>query len=194
MALIIKDLSKSFGDKTVFDTFSYEFGDRGLYLIKGKSGVGKTTLLRMIAGLDGSYDGEIIGGGVENTAVAFQEYRLFPMLSAIDNAVIPNTDGNDKDLRPRAKEILLDLGFSELDMRLKPKELSGGMKQRVSLTRALLRNAPILLLDEPTKELDGVLRRKVIELIAKEAESRLVIAVTHDITDFDGVSTCDIIL
>ena len=194
MALIIKNLSKSFGNKTVFDTFSYEFQDRGLYLLKGNSGVGKTTLLRMIAGLDGSYDGEIIGGGIKNTSVAFQEYRLFPMLSALDNAVIPNAEGNECDVLFRAKELLRALGFSEHDMQLKPKELSGGMKQRVSLTRAFLRKAPVLLLDEPTKELDGVLQGKVIDIIRKEAESRLVIVVTHDPIDLEGAVTSEIIL
>lgn len=194
MALILKNLTKSFGDKIVFDNFSYEFQDKGLYLLKGNSGVGKTTLLRMIAGLDGSYDGEIVGGGIENTSVAFQEYRLFPMLSALDNAVIPNADGNESDVLLRAKEILQELGFSETDMRLRPKELSGGMKQRVSLTRAFLRKAPVLLLDEPTKELDGVLQGKVIDIIRKEAESRLVIVVTHDPLDLEGAVTSEIIL
>ena len=83
MSLKIKNLSKSFGRKAIFDNFSFDFCDTGVYIISGERGKGKTTLLRIIAGLDKSYSGEIKGGGIENVSFAFQEYRLFPNLSAI---------------------------------------------------------------------------------------------------------------
>ena len=194
MALKIINVTKSFEDKVIFKSFSYEFKEKGLYILSGRSGVGKTTLLRMISGLDKDYEGDIVGAGIENTSVAFQEYRLFPMLSAIDKAVIPSSSTRDAAIVKKAKDFLNYLGFSDSDLRLKPHELSGGMKQRVSLVRALVRKAPILLLDEPTKELDGELKEKVRDLIHKESISRLVILVTHDREEFNFDSIIDIVI
>ena len=80
MSLTLNDISKSYENKVIFKNFSYTFSDTGIYAVVGDSGVGKTTLLRIIAGLDTAYEGEILGGGVENVSFAFQEYRLFPNL------------------------------------------------------------------------------------------------------------------
>ena len=82
MSLEIIDLSKSFGERAVLDSFSYKFDQTGLYVIAGESGIGKTTLLRIIAGLDKDYSGSVVGGGIDNVSFMFQEYRLFPSLSA----------------------------------------------------------------------------------------------------------------
>lgn len=185
MSLKIKNLCKSFGKRSIFENFSLELPERGVFVISGESGVGKTTLLRMISGLDTKFTGEILGGGVKNCSVAFQEYRLFPTLSALDNLVYANYDKKTAENIKEAKEMLMSLGFSERDVNLYPAELSGGMKQRVSLARAFLRKAPILLLDEPTKELDEENVKKLLERIKKEAENRLVLAVSHRHTDAD---------
>ena len=183
MSLKIKNLTKSFGKKVIFSDFSYDFGDKGVYVLRGESGIGKTTLLRMIAGLDKNFSGEIVGGGIGNVSFAFQEYRLFPELSALDNVMIASVDNSDAD-RLEAVSLLSKLGFSTEDTSLFPSELSGGMKQRVSLARALLKKAPVLLLDEPTKELDPALCERVCEMIRKCAEERTVLLVTH--TDSDA--------
>lgn len=179
MSLTIKNLCKSFDQKNVFDNFSFELPERGVFLISGESGVGKTTLLRMISGLDTKFSGEIFGGGVKKCSVAFQEYRLFSTLSATDNVILANYDKKTAENEKEAKEMLISLGFGEDDVNLYPAELSGGMKQRVSLARAFLRKAPILLLDEPTKELDEENAKKVLERIKNEAEKRLVLVVSH---------------
>lgn len=178
--LEIKNLNKAFGQKVIFSDFSYQFSDLGLYVIKGNSGIGKTTLLRIISQIDKKYSGSIIGGGVKNVSFAFQEYRLFPNLTALENVTeVAFKKASQEDVFD-AKNMLLELGFSESELSMFPDELSGGMKQRVSIARAILKNAPILLLDEPTKELDEALREKVISLIERESKKRLVIMVTHN--------------
>ena len=188
MSLEIKNLTKRFGKKTIISELSYRFSDKGLYILRGKSGIGKTTLLRIIAGLDKDYSGEVIDGGVERISFAFQEYRLFPQLSALENVMIASKNINDVD-KIKAKDLLTQLGFLPEDMQLLPSELSGGMKQRVSLARAFMKNAPVILLDEPTKELDAALCRQVCEMIKKIARDKLVILVTHrddDLSLLDG--------
>ena len=179
MGLIIKNLTKHFDNKCIFNSFSYKFSDIGLYALLGKSGVGKTTLLRIIAGLDKKYEGEVLGGGFHTVSVAFQEYRLFPHLSAIDNLVMTLYKKTDEEKIKRCKNMLSRLGFSEVDMNLLPHEMSGGMQQRVSLARAFLKDASIILLDEPTKELDEENTRLVHALITEYSKSKLVIMVTH---------------
>jgi ABC-type multidrug transport system ATPase subunit len=183
--LTVKNLNKSFGKKQIFKNFSLELPDCGVFVLCGESGVGKTTLLRMICGLDKDFSGDIIGGGIKNSSVAFQEYRLFPELSALDNLIFANHDKKSEENAREALDILRSLGFSDSDTALLPRELSGGMKQRASLARAFLRKAPLLLLDEPTKELDEENSRKVLEIIKNEAAYRLVIVITHNKSDAD---------
>ena len=192
MSLRISNLKKRFADKVIFDDFSYEFSSNGIYALTGESGVGKTTLLRMIAGLDKDYRGEILGGGIENVSFAFQEHRLFPELSALENAVIANGNMKNDSLVNEAKEILFSLGFIEHDFSLLPSELSGGMKQRVALARAFLRKTPILLLDEPTKELDETIRESLYNLILKESKIRLILIVSHHAEDLVRLNAVEI--
>ena len=193
MNLIIKNLTKFYGDKILFEDFNYEFKEVGLYIVTGESGVGKTTLLRIISGLERFFDGQIIGGGFKNTSYSFQEYRLFPQLTLLEN-LTEIFENRSEILRPKAIEILTTLGFSEDDFNLRPSELSGGMKQRASLARALIKDAPILLLDEPTKELDEALRERVLSLIEREAKNRLVIMVTHNENEVSALNPVKIVL
>ena len=192
--LEIKNLSKSFDGKTLFGNFNLSFKDKGVYAIVGESGIGKTTLLRMIAGLDNEYTGEIFGGGIERVSFAFQEYRLFPWLSAIDNVIFAISDRKDEAVYKKAYDMLSTLGFSESDMNLTPSGLSGGMKQRVSIARAMLFDRPILLLDEPTKELDPGNSDIVRSLIIEESRRRLVILVTHRQEDVSLINAEEILL
>jgi NitT/TauT family transport system ATP-binding protein len=183
MALRILNINKSFFDKVIFRDFSYTFTETGLYALIGDSGIGKTTLLRLISGLDLDYSGEITGGGPKNVSFAFQEYRLFPQLSALENLTeVVFKNATDQDFET-AKHMLLRLGFSEKDINLNPDQLSGGMKQRVSLARAFLKKSSVLILDEPTKELDEELSNTVRGMICEEAKKRLVIVVTHNKKD-----------
>lgn len=179
MGTELKNLTKSFGKKTLFRDFSYKFDNMGIYAVTGASGVGKTTLLRLIAGLDKKYDGEIIGGGISNVSICFQEHRLFPGLTALENITkVSFTEENEESVL-EAKALLKRLNFDENDMNLYPAELSGGMRQRVALARAILRKSNILILDEATKELDSSLVGEVLDIIREESERRLVLLVTH---------------
>ena len=179
MSLVLENLTKSFGKKTLFRDFTYFFDDVGIYAVTGESGVGKTTLLRIISGLDKDFFGNVIGGGAENVSYCFQEHRLFPSLTALKNLTDVAFSEKNEENETLAKSLLSRLNFSESDMLLHQKELSGGMRQRVAFARAVLKKSKILILDEATKELDPALRDTVLEIIAEEAKKRLVIFVTH---------------
>ena len=192
MGLIIKELTKSFEEKNIFNGFSYSFDDTGIYCIVGDSGVGKTTLLRLISGLDKDFDGEIKGGGTKEVSFAFQEYRLFSNLTALENAVIANGDMNNEELVESAKSLFALLGFSDSDLSLLPNELSGGMKQRTNLVRAFLKKSKILILDEPTKELDARNSSAVLDIISELSKTKLIILVSHNDDDMAALSATEI--
>lgn len=191
MTLTVDIKEKKFDGKLIFKDFFYQFSEVGVYAITGISGVGKTTLLRIIAGLDKNFKGEIKNGGFKNVSFAFQEHRLFPELNAIDNIVSALSE-NDKKIKEQAENLLSFLDFQKNDLLLFPSELSGGMKQRVSLVRAILKNSPVLILDEPTKELDDSLKKKLYSLITEEGKRRLVIFVSHNKNDIQETGAKEI--
>ena len=165
----IENLKKSFGAKVLFDGLSHRFSKGRIYALIGNSGTGKTTLLRMISGLDTSYDGEIDGFGT--VSYSFQEYRLFENLNALQNVYELAFPKKTERALEESRKALLSLGFSEDELTLLPRELSGGMKQRVSLCRSLLYSADTYLFDEPFKELDstliGILKQELLSLASE---------------------------
>lgn len=187
MGILIESLTKRFGDKTVIADLTCSLPDKGIVKVIGDSGAGKTTLMRMISGLDTDYSGSISGVGV--VSYLFQEHRLFPWLSAVDNVTVAAFTTPDAENKTAAEKMLMRLGLSTEEIALKPSKLSGGMKQRVSIARALLKNSDVIILDEPTKELDATLVGTVKDLISEAAESRLVLLVSHDssLDDLDFV-------
>ncbi len=191
--LVVDKISKSYDKQKIFSEFSAEFENNGLYIITGPSGCGKTTLLRIVAGLDTDFEGAIYGGGIGKCAVAFQEYRLFPAISAFEN-VYTATRGTESERTKKAMDSLLSVGFDSEDFEKLPSELSGGMKQRVSLARAIASDKPIILLDEPTKELDSALRERIYEELKKLSKSKLIIMITHLSEDIEKLSDKVIVL
>ena len=180
MKISLISLTKSFGDKTLFENLTVDFPEHGTVLVTGGSGVGKTTLLRIIAGLDKRYGGSVIGVTQGSLSYAFQEHRLFPDLTALENVALVFPDEKGSEAIAAASEMLTRLGFTEAEQALYPSELSGGMKQRVSLARAFVKKSELLILDEPFKELDPALVDRVADLIREASVDRLVLTVTHE--------------
>ena len=110
----------------------------------------------------------------------------------MQNVIFSISDINSEAVCTSANKMLTRLGLHDSELRLKPNELSGGMKQRVSLARAFLYDAPVLLLDEPTKELDEANASIVREIINEEAKKRLVIVVSHNKEDISAINAIEI--
>jgi len=159
----------SFGGKLVLDRFSLELPGEGITCLSGPSGCGKTTLFRLIAGLLRPQSGKIISA-FSKISYMFQEDRLLPWLSALENleAVLPTGE------RDRARLILTELGLGD-ELHAKPSELSGGMKRRVALARALAFDGDLMLLDEPFTGLEPELVKKLAELMRGQGRTAYVI-------------------
>ena len=180
-------VSKSYGEKKVFEDFRFEIGDGEIVAVLGKSGVGKTTLLNILAGLT-SYDGSI-DPLPEKVGYIFQEPRLLPNLTIAEN--LRFIGGRDEDI----DEILKKVELFELKNK-RPKYLSGGEKQRVSIARAFLSNAKLLLLDEPFSSLDVALKIRLIATFTKlwQEKKPTVVFVTHDLDEALAISDRVIVL
>ena len=194
--VILKHVSKLYDNKKkVINDVSLEIRDKEFLVLVGSSGCGKSTVLRMIAGLEEISEGEIIIGdkGVNNVhpkdrdiSFVFQSYALYPHMSVYDNMAFPlkmrgfKKDEIDKKVREAAE--FLDL--KELLDR-KPKQLSGGQRQRVALGRAIVREPMVFLMDEPLSNLDAKLRAKTRAELKKlhEQLQTTFIYVTHDQTE-----------
>lgn len=174
--MIIQNLNKKFGDKSIFDNNSFAFEDGRVTYILGESGIGKTTLLRIIAGLDKDYTGKIIGKQ-EKVSYVFQEPRLFPNLNVEENIQIVCDDS-----KYTVDEILKIL---ELDMEKHsyPASLSGGMKMRIALARAIYNNGDLFIMDEPFSALDDDLKSRILPKIFKLLDDKTIIIVSHNIEE-----------
>lgn len=178
MPLILTDIGKRFGEKTVLDGFSLVLADGERACLLGPSGGGKSTLLNIIAGVVKPDSGEI-QCSYRRIAYVFQEYRLLPWLTAEENITAVSGCTADK-----ARELLeaMELGA---EGQTYPDSLSGGMKQRVNIARALAFDAELLLLDEPFKGLDAALRERIITRVTEYHKGRSLLLVTHDRAECD---------
>ncbi len=168
--MILKNINKSYENKKILNNISLEIPERGVFGVFGPSGGGKTTLLRIICGLEKPDSGEI--SGKKRFSVVFQEDRLMPNMTALENVAAVSDENT-------AHAWLEKVGLSE-SLRKKPGELSGGMSRRVAIARALAFDADGLILDEPFKGLEDELKEKMAELISEYAQKKPVILVTHD--------------
>ena len=174
----IKDLYFSYGEKAVIKNLNLKFPSSGTYAIMGPSGCGKTTLLYLIAGLL-----KPSGGSIEldrdKIAYSFQEPRLLEQMTALENVKFVL---KGKDARAKAQKSLKALGLED-EMDYFPRSLSGGMKQRVSIARALAYDGDVTLLDEPFNGLDEEIKGQAAALLREKAQGSLVIIITHSTED-----------
>lgn len=174
MNTILRDISKAYDGKIVLRHVSLEITD-GVTCLMGPSGRGKTTLLRILLGLEPPDAGQILHPP-ERVSVLFQEHRLVESLTVGLNLKLALGAAFDP---ARAEGQMAALGMPD-SLGLTVSTLSGGMKRRTALSRALLFDAPLLVLDEPFQGLDADTRLLAIEAVKRDAERRPVLAVTHD--------------
>ncbi len=167
----------SYGDIPVLREFSLTLPEKGAVCLFGPSGCGKSTLLRLLAGLEQPQAGRITGLLEKRFTVVFQENRLLPWISAVENVALA-LPGRNRQNRERAADWLRLMGLAE-EVDSLPFTLSGGMQRRVAIARALAAEGDILLLDEPFTGLDDERRRDIVAVIRKTYADRLVVLVTH---------------
>ncbi len=197
MRLSIEHLSKSFvsasGEKVeALKDINLEITDKEFICLLGPSGCGKTTLLRIIGGLDQAtsgaalLDGHPVTGPDPKTAMIFQEYSLYPWRTVLDNVTFGlEIRGADKEKRSeKARSYLEMVGLKGFE-RSFPYELSGGMRQRVAVARALAVDPEVLLMDEPFGALDAQTRNKMQKELLEiwEKTQKTVIFVTHSVDE-----------
>ena len=199
--LELRNISKKFGDKQILKDFNLIVPEKQVLAIVGPSGGGKTTLLRMLAGLETIDSGQVIYNGeiLDVTELekrnllgfVFQDFQLFPHLSVLENLTlspIHTMNISKEEAEEKAQDLLARLGLSE-HAKAYPYSLSGGQKQRVALARAMMINPEIIGYDEPTSALDPALRLEVEKLILQNREMGMTqIVVTHDLQFAENIA------
>ncbi len=182
--ITLKNISVSFDKKAVIKDLSFTFESGKKYAIMGESGSGKTTVLNVISDLIKPQSGEVLKNNNCKIAYVFQEPRLFDWMSVLENVSIAKTDAQSN--KAIAEELLINLGLAE-SLNQFPPELSGGMKQRVSIARAMAYEPDVILLDEPFKALDAQTKKYVATYLFDFCKDKTVIMVTHDESDLEYV-------
>ncbi len=169
----VKNVSKGFDGKNVLSAVSFAVNKGECVALTGASGAGKTTLLRIIAGLETADSGEVIFREEGKHTFVFQENRLLEQKSVIDNILTVAPD------RDRALYFLGKVGLLD-DKDKRASTLSGGMKRRLAIARALAYGGDLYFLDEPLRELDGETLKAVAQVIKEEISGKTAILITHD--------------
>lgn len=199
--LELKNISKRFGEKQIISDLNLKVPEKQILAIVGPSGGGKTTLLRMLAGLETIDSGDIIYNGEELPldelekrnllGFVFQDFQLFPHLTVLENLTlspIKTKNVAKEDAEKKAISLLNRLGLAE-HVNAYPYSLSGGQKQRVALARAMMIDPEIIGYDEPTSALDPELRLEVEKLILQNRELGMTqIVVTHDLQFAENIA------
>lgn len=200
--LEIKNISKSFNNRTILKDFSLDVSQGEIVSIIGESGAGKSTLLRCINALEMIDSGKII---INNNAISkknlkqarldvgmvFQDYNLFPNYSVLKNVTLPLTrvlNVNKQEAEIKARELLSQMNLLKR-CDAYPYQLSGGEKQRLAIARTLATNPKVICFDEPTSALDPKLVKQIFKIIKELADSgKAILIVTHDIKFANEIS------
>ncbi|WP_052400440.1 ABC transporter ATP-binding protein [Paraburkholderia ginsengisoli] len=186
--LEVRAVSKRYDARTVLERVTFALGRGEIVSLVGPSGCGKSTLLRVLAGLDRDFDGELLLDGAAQrgpslrVGVIFQEPRLLPWLSVANNVAFSAGPRQGDD--PRVARLLDEVGLAGTGAAL-PKQLSGGMAQRVALARGLFPQPDLLLLDEPFSAVDAMTRMRLQDLLLSltRAHGIAALIVTHDLDE-----------
>lgn len=179
----VENLIRYRGTEPVLQGVTAEF-PQGITVLMGPSGGGKTTLLRILAGLESPDGGTIRGGEEKRCVFLFQEPRLLPWATAEQNIRLVQEEHPER----TAAEWLRAVGLAGSENKL-PGELSGGMCQRAALARAFARGGDLWLLDEPFKEIDQQNRQQLYTLLQQETAGKTVLLVTHDFQEARQLSS-----
>lgn len=199
--LELRNITKRFGNKQIFSNYDLVIPEGKIVAIVGQSGGGKTTLLRMLAGLETIDSGTLIYNGqtlpleeLEKRHLlgfVFQDFQLFPHLSVLENLIlspIKTQNMSRSDAEDKARKLLDTLGLAN-HATAYPFSLSGGQKQRVALARAMMIDPEIIGYDEPTSALDPELRKEVEKLILENRATGITqIVVTHDMQFAENIA------
>lgn len=177
MAYILKNLNKSFKNKKILNNFTINIPESGAICIIGNSGCGKTTLMNIMAGIESVDSGNINDINSLKKSYVFQENIFIPWLSVGDNiSLVSKLRKND------IESLLKSFNLNDIYDK-KPSELSGGMKQRVNIVRALCVDFKVIFMDEPFKGIDKNNKALAIDIIKKYIKDKLCIMVTHEISE-----------
>lgn len=193
MILSIQNLSFSFGKKKILDNFSLTLNSNEIVTLTGRSGIGKTTLFKILTGILVPESGSVTFSDKHRIAYMPQEDILLPWRTVLQNLLLPAELGKQifslGDLRKEAQEILSEVGLEHY-ADVYPDQLSGGMRQRVGLARALLQKCQLFLLDEPFNGLDIALREQICSLLCKVKDKLgcTIFIITHDVHDIFSLS------
>lgn len=175
MSLAVRDLSKAFENLQVLQGVNLDFKDSGIYCLMGPSGTGKTTFLRILMGLEKADTGVIQGWDGKRFSAVFQEDRLCEAYTPLDNVMM----AADRSVTREAARRELCRILPEESVSRPVYTLSGGMKRRTAVCRALLAPYDILVMDEPFAGLDEDTRGQVLRYVREKTEGKLVILSTH---------------
>jgi putative hydroxymethylpyrimidine transport system ATP-binding protein len=188
--IIIRDAYLAYNNAILFDNLNFTIPAKKITCLLGPSGVGKSTLLRFIAGLITENENILFHGkisGCDNICISqmisymAQTDLLLPWLTAFENTLLGSRlrGATSPDHSSKAKELFARVGLKNAEHKY-PHELSGGMKQRVALIRTLMEDKPIVLMDEPFSSLDAITRFQLQNLTVELLNNRTVLMVTHD--------------
>lgn len=174
--IIFKDISKSYGNRTVLKNFNIEIREGQTTFVLGKSGSGKTTFSKIVLGLEKIDTGEISGLDGKKISVVFQEDRLMENMTIGSNfKMTVDSHINSKQIIEKMEKIGL---FQSLESKIS--ELSGGMKRRISILRAFLIEFDLIVMDEPFRGLDDETKEIVMNFVIQNIKGKTAIIITHN--------------